>query len=424
MREATRRAVNSARHDDHQAAQEVLNEAYATWANMAEEKLESVTGHTLPKRGCRAAGPKLVWRTVIPETMHRGQRSIAADAYRRMRASIRDMQLVQRDATQGDKHRALQAAREVRDELRHYFGYFGCGAAADQNGECRQLGANVTRLADELIQTMGRPPRSPGLTWEQWCQRATALTVTVDDALKKAEQSEQKEAREAWKSWVSEGAGASAKNAHRAAKIPTEWQPTTTYDEEAGILTANPMKLLAGQRKEYARQWAARTEGQRRWYAQECQALPRLPPADIRAASRSATCDTAQTHHGFHPRHFSLLCDPALEALADLYEAAEALGSWPEQLSLVTMPALQKPGGGYRLIGMFTATYRVWACARRPIADGWEAAHDRPYFAAGSNRSAVDAVWRQSLRAEAATAEAGHTAAAVLTARTVFFSRM
>ncbi len=113
-----------------------------------------------------------------------------------------------------------------------------------------------------------------------------------------------------------------------------------------------------------------------------------------------------------------------LEALADVYEAAEALGSWPQQITLVAMPALPKPDGGYRFIGIFAASYRVWARARRPIADRWEVEHDRPFFAAGANRSAVDAVWRQSLRAEAATAETGATAAAILTDLEKFFEHV
>jgi hypothetical protein len=246
----------------------------------------------------------------------------------------------------------------------------------------------------------------------------------AEAARKAAERSEQSEEKEAWKILIMEGAGAGAKNAHRMAKLPTEWKPTVTLDEGQAVLTADPMKLLAGQRREYARQWRARAGGQKRWHSEHRQALCRLQPSEIREASLSAKRDAAQTYDGFHPRHFSLLDDPALEALADIYEAAEMLASWPQQITLVTMPALPKPDGGYRLIGIFAAAYRVWARARRPIADKWEAQHDRPYFAAGTNRSAIDAVWRQALRAEAATAEQGATAAAVLTDLEKFFENI
>ncbi len=113
-----------------------------------------------------------------------------------------------------------------------------------------------------------------------------------------------------------------------------------------------------------------------------------------------------------------------MESFLDVYEAAESLGSWPSQIELITMPALPKPAGGYRLIGIFAGAYRVWAKARRPWADDWERRHERKYFASGSGRSPIDAVWRQAWRAEAAQHETGMVAAAVLADLEKFYEHM
>jgi hypothetical protein len=91
----------------------------------------------------------------------------------------------------------------------------------------------------------------------------------------------------------------------------------------------------------------------------------------------------------------------------------ERAGKWPTQTSLVTMPLIGKPRGGYRGIGKLTALYRVWSKARRPEAVAWEAKNDRPYFAASAGAGPVDAVHRQAMQQEAAVAS-GDAAAVVL----------
>ncbi len=427
-RAATTRAREAAKRRPPEEAQEVLDMAYAEWASRAEEELQDVTGKQLPKAGCRAEGPKLVWRTIIPEKTHRGQRSRAADEWRAMVARVRDMTIVAGAARKGQ----FDQASAIADEL------WGNGIAAQRTPgtreACRGLQADeeggrearaiVERLASVLKEKMRRRSEGGQGDWGDWDHLAESAAEKVKEQLQRAEREERSEATEAWKEWVTEGAASGAMHAHKAVKLPQQWVPTTTTHDATGALTADPLQLLASQRRDYAKQWAARDNGQRRWYSHTRKALPRLGPSEVRAAAKSVRRDSAQTHDGFHPRHLSLLSDGALEALADIYEAAEALGSWPSQLSLITMPALPKPDGGYRLIGIFTAAYRVWARARRPLADQWESTHDRPYFAAGAHRSPVDAVWRQSLRAEAAMSEEGWTAAAVLTDLDKFYEHI
>ncbi len=432
-KEATARALQEAREGQPEAAQRRLDEAYAHWATTAEEELQEVTGCQLPKVGCRAQGPRLVWRTILPEKVHRGRRSKAADDHRGRVALLRSMGIAVQAAQNGSLHHAKAMAMEIWRMHREQGDDGRAGGAGDvgrvgEGGEAADEVERVRRQVNELMDLlMGglQTQHCEGwMDWATWERKAEQVTTEVQRQLRRAEHEERSEAAEAWKEWVAEGAAGGAKNAHRAVKLPQLWVPTTTTHEVTGALTADPMQLLAAQRREYAGQWAARTDGQRRWYAHKRVSLPRLSQDEIRSASRSVKHDTAQTYDGFHPRHMALICDEGLGILAELYEAAELIGSWPNQISLITLPALPKPDGGYRLIGIFAAVYRVWARARRPLADEWEARHDRPYFAAGSHRSPVDAVWRQSLRAEAAVAKEGWTAAAVLTDLEKFYEHI
>ena len=92
--------------------------------------------------------------------------------------------------------------------------------------------------------------------------------------------------------------------------------------------------------------------------------LPRFSPADLRAASRSFG-STVGGFDGFHVCHHGMLCDEALEVLSLLYSMIEMIGKWPSQLCLVQVALLEKSVGGFRPIGLFASSYRVWGKARR-----------------------------------------------------------
>lgn len=66
----------------------------------------------------------------------------------------------------------------------------------------------------------------------------------------------------------------------------------------------------------------------------------------LRAASTSFKERTAVSADGWHMKHFSLLSDEALAALALLLAAMEALGVLPRQLRYIVVVLLAKPAGG------------------------------------------------------------------------------
>ena len=136
-----------------------------------------------------------------------------------------------------------------------------------------------------------------------------------------------------------------------------------------------------------------------------------MVPDFLRKMSRKFKRKTGVAPDGWHPRHFALLGDEALNTLALLHHLLELTGHLPGQQRFVCVFLLGKPGGGTRPIGLFTSMYRLWAKARQPIAAKWADADDRPYFAAGKHRSTIDAVWRHSVRSQLTVAKGEHVAA-------------
>ena len=96
------------------------------------------------------------------------------------------------------------------------------------------------------------------------------------------------------------------------------------------------------------------------------------------------------------------------------------MGFWLELVSQLIVALLEKPTGGFRPIGLFSALYRVWMKARGDLCMQWELSHDLPCFAMGKQRSPVDCVWRQAIRAEASVAKQ-RAAAALLSDLVKFY---
>ena len=121
----------------------------------------------------------------------------------------------------------------------------------------------------------------------------------------------------------------------------------------------------------------------------------------LRNASKEFPVGTSWTYDGFHPRHYDLLSDSALEVLSMILESAECLGTMPLSARSISVALIPKPKGGTRPIGLFPSPYRIWAKARLPLAQAWEDENWRAYFACAKGSGAADVVWAQAVRAEA-----------------------
>ena len=82
----------------------------------------------------------------------------------------------------------------------------------------------------------------------------------------------------------------------------------------------------------------------------------------------------------------------------------EELGEWPGVIDHALLHLIPKPEGGRRPIGLADGVCRVWEFARRPIMRERRASCRRDYDVGAKGRTSNDAVWRQALCDEAATA--------------------
>eukprot|EP00959_Pyramimonas_sp_CCMP1952_P418368 8764473-Pyramimonas_sp.AAC.1 len=83
----------------------------------------------------------------------------------------------------------------------------------------------------------------------------------------------------------------------------------------------------------------------------------------------------------------------------------EASGLFHGQVSSVVPSLLQAPSRGFRPIGLFCSSCRLWGRCRRKYATQWGCGFQSSYFAGSQFTSAVDVVWGQTLRAEGAVAK-------------------
>ncbi len=413
--------VRAARTRPRAEAEDILAAAYALWAYRAEGELEDATGHALPKRGTRSSRPTLVWRSVLPE--RRPAEGYPSEA---ILSWLKDLarELLRANGEGVDEEARREAIDEVERSLMRDM----------PTGEpCSRVSRARTALMEEVARLRAptpcpQPPGTP-VPQVQQCDdvilrqaaRTQGVMDSIDADLKIQALEDGAEERRRWRDWLREDAAAGAAHAHAYSRLPEEWVPTQATDDH-GIISADPSAILEGIRAAYATKWQA-AQRQTRYAWREREALARLLPDELRAASLAFAKGTASTFDGLHPRHFALLSDQALAALAALYEAVELLGAWPRQLDLVVMPLLPKPKGGFRPIGLLAGAYRLWAKARRVEADRWESQNQRAYFAATAGSGPLDAVWRQAVRQEAGVAQ-GNEAAAVMDDLESFYELM
>jgi len=128
-----------------------------------------------------------------------------------------------------------------------------------------------------------------------------------------------------------------------------------------------------------------------------------IPLEELKWASGSFAAFAAQSQDGFHPRHYSIAGERALQALAVILFAFERTTCLPEQLQWIVSFWLEKIGNrGYRAINLFCSVYRIWVRARRSRMRAWEISHSRNYTAFTAGGGCVSTVYRQALRAETA----------------------
>ena len=218
------------------------------------------------------------------------------------------------------------------------------------------------------------------------------------------EKSDLANSAQSWKEWVAEASNSSAAAAHRYTKAPLSLNNSDFNGNQ---------KTRAQELDDEVSSWSLLwQEGAGSPMASFC-SVPMLPPlagsALVRASLsfKRGTCALG----GIHPRHVALLSHGALDALAALLEAAEAVGVMPSQLLASFVALLPKQTGGLRPVVWAQSIFRVWSRARLDLVKRWEREHTHHLpFGAQANRAPTDIVWRHAFKVERAQVDGGHFA--------------
>ncbi len=454
-----------------------LGQLYTEWADLAEKELAECVygGMDLPKYGTRGRPPVLVWRSILPERNGSNDddqatlwRNVANAALGLQRLAIDAMQLLrpppggddERDDDGGRGADGLPGDDEVAQQCRHTRGR----ARGDGNevweidweswsAQLEDTHRDAIELRRELLDAIADCRWGQCATDESSCEVETVdllvrtlselrANMTIDDATREviqkvranvaeradtiAERLRQKHEAD-WAAWLRKGIEAGARNAHRYLRLPEQWRPQPMVSPD-GVLSSDPAKMTAAYRKKYLERWngqagedaAAVPRTSAPWMTSARCALPKPTVDELRGASRGFSHGTAVAFDGFSMRHYALVSDEGLGVLSDLVVVMELVGRPPPQTEALVLPLIGKARGGHRVVTTATSLYRLWGRLRREYSQRWEAANDRPYFAAGKGRRVQDVVWRQSARAEAG-AGAARTSAAALWDMAVFF---
>ncbi len=466
--------LGKAHHADYDAIMDELEHLYVDWADIAELELCDATGESIPKTGLRGRHPCMVWRSVVPERPPRADGDYA-DAVRWMASIVMELRRTAHALPRADLGPALGPRADVLEHGDDAGGDDACDAddhdetimellrtsdviaaadfaqdllgeltgppeayaqlrRTDMKDDADEILAAVTEAARELVDLLiGFARTSDDGCRRDLCARITPWDATIQELADRssalardAEGKRMSDGRTAWAEWVRANIDSGARNAHKYLQLPTEWRPTTCVTVD-GIVTADPVQVLGGYNDKYRQMWQCEDADEEfvtdvTGWGRRC-ALPRPTPTQIREASTQFREGTSVAYDGFHPRHYSLLCDEALEIVGAIMVIVELVGALPRQLRLLLMPLIPKPRSGHRAVASFVSLYRLWAKVRKPAVAAWEAEYDRAYLAAGKGRSPQDLVWRQAVRAETSVEDKG-AAGALLWDMKSFYERL
>ncbi len=377
--------------------QQLLDEAYRQWADMAEVELADRSGQPPKKFGERGRPPRFVWRSVLPEIAPRFARPYAAAAawisavlgeLKRINGAVRDaprraeaMDSVGDDPQVSEGHggeaRERQREAEVRSArarrpptrptacastLREIINslqtdYPDCGDAPEgralrsHRDAAQALASRMLNILDEMALGEYTEDAMDGggdttrlyVDLDVIANAVEALREEISGLEAQHTAAADADDNRQWREWVAEGIDRGASRAHAYTKTPTAWAPTTA-EVQGGGTSAAIDDLMEDQRQKYKAMWKPAARPFRYEWNDACE-LPRMSAARLREVAGTFAARTSTTFDGFHPRELGHLSDGALESLATLYAAVEVAALWPSQISLIVAALLPKPKG-------------------------------------------------------------------------------
>jgi len=237
---------------------------------------------------------------------------------------------------------------------------------------------------------------------------AAVIRKGLTKAINSIKRATQDSKNKAWLNWREKELNSHAAGAHRFSKPSRGWSPPDVRGVD-GKLIANSEGILKQEEGRHSKLWKSSPVGPALNY-NHFEPCRRPAPEQLRKTSRTFKKKTWVAPDGWHPRHYALVSDDALEMVADFFELMEMTSLLPAQQRQVYVYLLDKSSGGTRPIGLFTALYRLWSKTRQTDAAKWAGAHDRAFFAAGKGRSTIDPIWRKAVKGQLAREPGVHAA--------------
>ena len=221
---------------DRSQLQRGVDRLYRRWANKAESELLGITGTTISHVGRRGMYPRLKWVPIIPSgEAPRANKHATPEA-----TEFQRMRWLQ--CALDDRLQVLRAGEPALDAPHHQWHQPAWAEEASEQVKAwiRRIKAwySVSQVTEEDVQSMDEDEEQFRLLVQQ------------------AEREADKAGRDSWKQWVDTALTRGAGAAHRFARDPVAWQPETTVRID-GIVTADPLMLLAEQVQTWAREWQA-----------------------------------------------------------------------------------------------------------------------------------------------------------------------
>ena len=397
-----------------------LDDAYSEWLTDAETIWCDISGLSpsqQKRHSGRARGANFAWKPALGE----------------VGSQFRDASA---------PSRAWRALASTCNSLRLY------AACVTDDANATRLARTATRARARLrAQLTSPPPQLAALGGYASACNQVLCADPLDGALFKdleaafvsaaeaAERSMAVRRRLEWTAHLHKGSAGGMRNQHRFTRTASGWAPTSaasaprpklcTLDNFGDTPMADILRLLTPstvpaplnaqdevevEAAAWARQWAAgANQPAIHWPSDLGPMPPRPTPSQLRLAAASFPEATGLGWDALHPRAVCRLPDERIEDLITVLMKAEDEGRWPSAVSLVTIVLLAKDGGGFRPIGLFPMTIRLWMRLRRDMVVEWERANERDFLYAGRGKGAAVAAWQQATRAEAAAAnEASH----------------
>ena len=412
-------ALQFAENGDSESSLKWLDQTIVNFADQAEEDIIPMTMSDITKKGTRGRKAKMVWANLFQKNEKERFKlsddlTMVLENTRKLRDITIDLRCIANSKGVGYdidgymdtvKQHKWSHTQEQKDSNEY-------DKAAVEGGSVEmRLTARLKIITMKAHFLQHTTTNGHGYTWEEIADNAAALSADVAELEKTLSTARRKEILGEYKACLTACGKVATKRAFLASQLPQEVVPRDVIDKETGYRTADPVKVLDNTVSKYHKLWHC-AEGDVAFGKGPLWGggtrLGRMAAARIRAASKTFKKKTSITHDGMHPRHFSLLSDEALEALAIIFETMECLGTMSTELRQNLVVLLAKAAGGFRPIGIYTSFERLWTRIRNEEVREWQEKNKKDFLSCSKGSGAADAVWAQSVRAESGIGEHKH----------------